>query len=135
MQPLQTQICQWPRTPLLQHLASIPTQQLEQYTLLYIHFLLLMIIILNWFGCSSNAAWETQIRHSLQSLSDIKPIPRARLRVEEDVSSNVPFHLTLMLSMPGPDVLVHARGHSFENALEQLISGASAKLSAQAQKS
>jgi hypothetical protein len=36
-----------------------------------------------------------------------------------------------MLSMPGPDVLAHGRGHSFQNALQQLTLGVREKLSAQ----
>jgi hypothetical protein len=88
-----------------------------------------MIIKIDWFGYSPNASWENQIHQILQALSEIKPISRARLRVEEEDESTDPFHLTLMLSMPGPDVLVHSRGHSFQSALEQINSKAHIKLS------
>lgn len=90
-----------------------------------------MITKLDWFGCSPNAAWETQIHQTLQMLAEIKLISRASLRVEEEETSAEPFHLTLMLSMPGPDVLAHGRGHSFQNALQQLTLGVREKLSAQ----
>lgn len=81
-----------------------------------------MITKLDWFGCSPNAAWETQIHQTLQILAEIKPISRASMRVEEVETSAEPFHLTLMLSMPGPDVLAHGRGNSFQDALQQLTS-------------
>jgi hypothetical protein len=90
-----------------------------------------VITKLDWFGCSPNAAWETQIHQTLQMLAEIKLISRASLRVEEEETSAEPFHLTLMLSMPGPDVLAHGRGHSFQNALQQLTLGVREKLSAQ----
>ena len=78
-----------------------------------------MIIQLDWVGCSPNASWETQIHQTLQMLAEIKPIFRASLRIEEDAAHEEPFHLTLILSMPGPDVLVNGRGHSFQTALYQ----------------
>jgi hypothetical protein len=94
-----------------------------------------MIIKIEWFGCSPSAAWEIQIHQTLQMFAEIKPISRVSLRIEKEDTSAEPFHLTLMLSMPGPDVLVHGRGHSFQNALQQLTSAAQSQLSASAQKS
>jgi|GEM_PF-695022 len=91
-----------------------------------------MIIKLDWFGCRPNASWETQIHQILQILTETKPISRASLRVEQDLTSPDPFHMTLMLSMPGPDVIAHGRGHSFQNALQQVTLGAQVKLSQQA---
>ncbi|MDI1311823.1 hypothetical protein [Prosthecobacter sp.] len=93
-----------------------------------------MITKLEWFGCTPDAAREIQIHQTLHMLSEIKPIARASLRVEEEEASAEPFHLTLMLSMPGPDVLAHGRGHSFQHALHQLTSVAQGMLSAYAQK-
>lgn len=90
-----------------------------------------MIVNLDWFGCSPSASWETQIHQTLRSLSEFKPISRASLRVEEDVSFEEPFHLTLMLSMPGPDVLLDGRGHSFQTVLYQITQEAQEKLSQQ----
>lgn len=87
-----------------------------------------MIPQIDWFGCSQNTAWEIQIHQTLHNLSKIKPISRASLRVEEEGTSAEPFHLTLMLSMPGPDVLVHGRGQSFQTALQQISTGAWKKL-------
>ncbi|MCX6851562.1 MAG: hypothetical protein NTY98_21890 [Verrucomicrobia bacterium] len=92
-----------------------------------------MIIKIDWFGCSPNASWEKQIHQVLQALSEIKAIARARLRVEEEADSTDSFHLTLMLSMPGPDVLAHGRGNSFQSALDQINSQAHKKLSVIAQ--
>ena len=100
---------------------------------LKLHSFTHMITNIDWFGCAPNASWEKQIHQILQTLSEIKPISRARLRVEEEGKSTDPFHLTLMLSMPGPDVLAHGRGNSFQSALDQINSQAHKKLSEIAQ--
>lgn len=100
---------------------------------LKLHSLTLMITNIDWFGCAPNASWEKQIQQVLQALSEIKTISRARLRVEEAAESTDSFHLTLMLSMPGPDVLAHGRGNSFQSALDQINSQAHKKLSVIAQ--
>jgi hypothetical protein len=88
-----------------------------------------MIIKIECVGFSPNPSLEDQVHQSLRVLSDIKPISRASLRVEDEGAGAEPFHLTLMLSMPGPDVLLHSRSHSFQDALQQLSLRAWAKLS------
>lgn len=79
-----------------------------------------MIVHLDWFGCDPRHSHETKIHQMLEKLRSIRPITRASLRVEEGLQSAAPFHLILMLSMPGPDVLVHSNGQTFEEALFKL---------------
>ena len=79
-----------------------------------------MIIRLDWFGCEPTGAKEQRIHQALETLQSVKPISRASVRVEEQASQSPPYHLTLMLTMPGPDVLAHGTGHTFEEALIKL---------------
>jgi hypothetical protein len=79
-----------------------------------------MIIKLDWFGCEPKNLWENRIHQVLEKLTALKPITRASVRVEELRTSSPPFHLTLMLSMPGPDVLASGVGHTFDEALRKL---------------
>jgi hypothetical protein len=94
-----------------------------------------MIIKLDWFGCQPRAPWETQIHQTLHALSLIKPISRASVRIEEHDEGGMPFHLTLMLTMPGPDVLSHGTGHTFEEALLKLSRAAKKTLTERVLKS
>lgn len=79
-----------------------------------------MIIRLDWFGCEPTAAREQSIHKTLETLQSIKPISRASVRVEEQAKDSPSYHLTLMLTMPGPDVLAHGAGHTFDEALRKL---------------
>ena len=93
-----------------------------------------MIIRLDWFGCEPTALREQLIHNTLETLQGIKPISRASLRVEEQPKESPSFHLTLMLTMPGPDVLAHGAGHTFDEALRKLEAAASKTLEGRAQK-
>ncbi len=93
-----------------------------------------MIIKHTWVGCEPNEKWEAQIKQTLESVAIVKPITKASMRVEESLESTPPFHLTLILSMPGPDVLVHGLGQNFYEALMNLVATAFKKLAEQNQK-
>jgi hypothetical protein len=90
-----------------------------------------MLISLDWFGCTPNSTIEIQIHQILQGLSEVKAINRASLRIEQNATSPEPFHLTLMLSMPGPDVLASAQGTGLQETLFQLTASTRKKLAAQ----
>ncbi|MFM2177202.1 MAG: hypothetical protein RL015_1300 [Verrucomicrobiota bacterium] len=79
-----------------------------------------MIIQIDWFGCEPNSNRELYIHKTLENLNSLKSISRASLRIEEDTQSSPPFRLVLILSMPGPDVLAHGIGHTFDEALHRL---------------
>ncbi len=83
-----------------------------------------MIIRLDWFGCEPTSAKEQRIHKALETLQSIKPISRASVRVEELAKQSPAYHLTLMLTMPGPDVLAHGVGHTFDEALSKLENSA-----------
>lgn len=79
-----------------------------------------MIIQLDWFGCKPRGKWESQIHQTLEHLATLKPISRAVVRVQQQAEKATRYHLSLMLSMPGPDVLAHSNGHTFDEALLKL---------------
>jgi len=93
-----------------------------------------MIIKLDWFSCSPTKKWEAQIHQTLEELGTLKQISQASVRVEETTESAHQFHLTLMLRMPGPDVLSHGTGSTFEEALLKLGTAARKTLMARASK-
>jgi hypothetical protein len=94
-----------------------------------------MIIRLDWFGCEPTAAKEQHIHQTLETLQGIKPISRASVRVEEQANDSPAYHLTLMLAVPGPDVLAHGVGHTFDEALKKLKAAALKALENRARKS
>jgi hypothetical protein len=93
-------------------LLSAPTSLIETHTL--------MIIQLDWFGCNPRIKWETQIHQTLEQFATLKPISRALVRVEQQSEQTPPYHLSMMLSIPGPDVLARSSGHTFDEALLKL---------------
>lgn len=93
-----------------------------------------MIIKLDWFGCSPRYKWENKIHQTLELLSSIKPVSRASVRVEKIADGGPRYHLTMMLSMPGPDVLSHGIGQTFDEALLKLAGEARKTLSKRALK-
>lgn len=93
-----------------------------------------MIIRLDWFGTEPTSTRELRIHKTLENLQDIKPISRASMRVEEQTKESPAFHLTLMLTMPGPDVLAHGSGHTFDEALMKLETAALKSLANRIQK-
>jgi hypothetical protein len=93
-----------------------------------------MIIQIDWFGCEPNSNRELHIHKTLESLNSIKPISRASLRIEETPKSSPAFHLVLILSMPGPDVLAHGIGHTFDEALRKLEESAHKTLDSRSKK-
>jgi hypothetical protein len=87
-----------------------------------------MIIQLDWFGCHPRIKWETQIHQTLEQLATLKPISRAVVRVEQQSEKKPRYHLSMMLSIPGPDVLVLSSGHTFDEALLKLRTNVSRTL-------
>ncbi|MCX6851103.1 MAG: hypothetical protein NTY98_19510 [Verrucomicrobia bacterium] len=79
-----------------------------------------MIIQLDWFGCEPRKQWETQIHQTLEQFATLKTISRAVVRVEQPPEKTPRYHLSMMLSIPGPDVLVRTAGHTFVEALLKL---------------
>jgi len=89
----------------------------------FLHFLTtntLMIIHLDWFGCDPRAQWESQIHQTLEQFATLKQISRAVVRVEQQREKTPRYHLSMMLSIPGPDVLARSAGHTFDEALLKL---------------
>lgn len=93
-----------------------------------------MTIHLDWFGCTPRPQWESSIHETVEVLSLIKPLDRVSVRVEQLKDDSSTFHFTLMLSMPGPDVLVHASSPTFDQGLQQIFSKARTSLMAQVKK-
>lgn len=79
-----------------------------------------MIIHLDWFGCEPRTQWETKIHQTLEYFATLKPISRALVRVEQQREKTPRYHLSMMLSIPGPDVLARSAGHTFDEALLKL---------------
>lgn len=79
-----------------------------------------MTIKLDWFGCNPRPTWESQIHQMVGQLSAVKTISQAQVRVEQLTQKAPPYHLSICLSLPGPDVLASAAGHTFEEALLKL---------------
>lgn len=82
----------------------------------------LMIIQLDWFGCEPRTQWETQIHQTLEQFASLKTISRAVVRVEKQPEKTPRYQLSMMLSIPGPDVLARTAGHTFDEALLKLHS-------------
>ncbi|MCA1962542.1 MAG: hypothetical protein LDL31_01195 [Prosthecobacter sp.] len=93
-----------------------------------------MNVHLDWFGCEPHPAREHKIHQMLENLRHYKHLTRASLRIEETKNSGTPFHLTLMLSMAGPDILVHGRGQTFDEALMKTANAATKVFETRAQK-
>lgn len=89
----------------------------------------LMIIQLDWFGCEPRTKWESLIHQTLEQFATLKPISRAQVRVEQLSQQTPPYHLSVMLSIPGPDVLARAAGHTFDEALLKLTASVRKTLS------
>ncbi len=79
-----------------------------------------MIIKLDWFRCSPRKKWETQIHQSLEHFAALKPVSHAGIRVEENIESGHRFHISMLLSIPGPDLAAQAKGQTFDEALSKL---------------
>jgi hypothetical protein len=79
-----------------------------------------MIIQLDWYGCDPRTQWETQIHQTLEQLASLKTISRAVVRVEQQREKTPRYHLSMLLSIPGPDVLARSAGHTFDEALLKL---------------
>jgi hypothetical protein len=79
-----------------------------------------MIIQLDWFGCEPRSKWESLIHQALEQFATLKTISRAHVRVEQLTEHTPPYHLSVMLSIPGPDVLARSAGHTFDEALLKL---------------
>lgn len=92
-----------------------------------------MTIHLDWFGCTPRPQWESSIHETVEVLSLIKPLDRVSVRIEQ-LKDSPAFHFTLMLSMPGPDVLVHSSAPTFDQGLQQIFSKARTSLMAQVKK-
>jgi len=79
-----------------------------------------MIIKLDWFNCKAVPEWEAQIHYMLEKASAAKQISVASVRVEEVSGSEQQYHLTTMLRMPGPDVIAHGDGPTFDEAMQKM---------------
>lgn len=94
----------------------------------------LMIIQLDWFGCEPRTKWESLIHQTLEQFASLKPISRAQVRIEQLSQQTPPYHLSVMLSIPGPDVLARAAGHTFDEALLKLTASVRKTLTMRAMK-
>jgi len=93
-----------------------------------------MIIQLDWFGCAPRPKWEAQIHQALEHFGSSKPISRAAMRVEE-ISEHPPrYHLSMKLSIPGPDILARSDGNTFDEAMLKLIASVRKTLASRAMK-
>lgn len=79
-----------------------------------------MNIQLDWFGCAPIPKWESQIHHALERFAAMKPVTRAQVRVEELKEGTPRYHISMTLSIPGPDVLARSWGHTFDEAMIKL---------------
>lgn len=93
-----------------------------------------MIIKLDWFRCAPRKRWETQIQQSLERFAAVKSISQASVRVEESGWQGARFRISMMLSIPGPDVAVEASGQTFDEALSKLNHAVNRSLAQRAQK-
>lgn len=89
-----------------------------------------MIIQLDWFGCEPRAKWESSIHQALEHFATLKTISRARVRVEQFAGRSLAYQVSVMLSIPGPDVTALSNGHTFEEALRKLSASVSRSLAA-----
>jgi hypothetical protein len=79
-----------------------------------------MIIQLDWFGCNRRSKWEGQIHQTLEQAAMLKNISRAQVRVSETPEQTPRYSLTMLLSIPGPDVQMSSSGHTFDEAMLKL---------------
>jgi hypothetical protein len=79
-----------------------------------------MIIKLDWFRCSPLKKWETQLHQALEQFAALKPVSQALVRVEENPGSGHRFRISMLLSIPGPDLDVQAQGQTFDETLSKL---------------
>ena len=79
-----------------------------------------MIIQLDWFGCAPRPQWEAQIHQALEQFSSLKTMSSASVRIEEKTEHAPRYKLSMMLSIPGPDIRANSVGHTFEEAMLKL---------------
>ena len=79
-----------------------------------------MIIKLDWFRCSPRKKWENQIHQSLEHFAALKPVSHAGIRIEETPDTGSRFQISMLLSIPGPDLAAQAQGQTFDEALAKL---------------
>jgi hypothetical protein len=94
----------------------------------------IMIIQLDWFGCEPRTKWESLIHHTLEQFATLKTISRAQVRIEQLSQQTPPYHLSVMLSIPGPNVLARSAGHTFDEALLKLTASVRKTLTMRAMK-
>ena len=77
-----------------------------------------MIIRIDWFNCNALPKWDAKIHKMLEEIVELKPqISHASVRTEEIPDAGQRFHLVTMLRMPGPDIIAHGKGQTFEEAM------------------
>lgn len=94
-----------------------------------------MIIHLDWFGCQPRVKWESSIHQALEHFATLKPISRARVRVEQLTGCTPAYQVSVLLCIPGPDVSALSNGHTFDEALRKLSTTVSRTLALRAMKS
>jgi ribosome-associated translation inhibitor RaiA len=94
-----------------------------------------MIIKLDWLRCPPRKKWETQIHQTLEHFAALKPVSHAGIRVEENPDSGPRFRISMLLSIPGPDLAAQAHGQTFDEALSKLQASILRSLDRRAQRS
>lgn len=84
----------------------------------------MMTTQLNWLGCHSCDKWEHRILEALESFAASKTISKAEVTVEHLTEGTTPFRLSMMLSIPGPDIISKGTGQTFEEAMVKLVNAA-----------
>ncbi len=87
-----------------------------------------MITQFNWRGCNSRSKWENRIRQSLEQVANLREISKAEVTVDHLAGAG-PFRLSMVLSIPGPNILASSAGQTFDEAMHKLDATVSKMLS------
>lgn len=68
-----------------------------------------------------SASLRQLVERQLEKLATSMQIDEARVVVENRADASPPFHMSVHLVTPGPDIFVKARDHTLRAALQKLI--------------
>ena len=93
-----------------------------------------MITHIQYFGCDARPDWDEKLEALFFEARQHLPVSDASARVEEPQNAAYRYRITLDLKLPGPDILVHADGYTFNEALIGVSAAIRQKLKARATK-
>lgn len=91
-----------------------------------------IIPAIEWLHCDPLPRWQAQIERMVSQFAALKPVSKATVRVEQATEGTPRFHLSVLLCVPGPDIVARASGCTFPEALLKTASSVNKTLARRA---